>query len=139
MEQKRIRRYKDKQELIDFRRRELEEWLERSFADDLIKLGSYKAYQEIVEAINDLVAMTLKDSGLLPTDDYANIEKSSQQKLLPKELVKPLQEMTGLRNRVVHEYNGLDDRLAKESITRLLDKVVIFQEWVDQWLKEQKA
>lgn len=128
---------KDKQELIDLRRRELEEWLERSFSDDLIKLGSYKAFQEIVEAMNDLVAMMLKDSGLLPADDYANIEKAGQRKLLPLPLMKPMQEMTGLRNRIVHEYNGLNDALAKESILRLLEDIVQFQEWVDLWLKKQ--
>ncbi|MEW5896381.1 MAG: DUF86 domain-containing protein [Nanoarchaeota archaeon] len=137
MEQKRFRRYKEKLELIDLRKRELGEWLERSFEDDLTKLGSYKAFQEIVEAINDLLSMMLKDSSLLPEDDYSNIDKVIKNKLLPIELKNPLNELTGLRNRLIHEYNGLNEKLAKESMEKLLQSINKFLTFFEKWLQQK--
>ncbi len=77
----------------------------------------------MVEATNDIIAMMLKDSGLLPEEDYANIEKAIKHGILPASLRVLLQEMTGLRNRLVHEYNGLNDRTAKESALSLLPRI----------------
>ena len=38
------------------------------------KLATYKAFQEIVEACMDIVAMMCKDSKIPPQDDYTNQE-----------------------------------------------------------------
>lgn len=133
----RLKRYKDKLEFITLRKEEFEEWSGGILQNDKDKLSSYKAFQEMVEAINDLVAMMLKDSNFLPGDDYTNIEKSIKQKLLPEELKKPLEEMTGLRNRLVHEYNELDDALAKESASELLPFIDKYCDLVEQWLRRQ--
>lgn len=133
----RLKRYKDKIEFIALRKEEFEEWSEGILQNDKDKLSSYKAFQEMAEAINDLIAMMLKDSDLLPGDDYTNIEKSVKQKLLPAELKVPLEEMTGLRNRLVHEYNELDDALAKESALELLPFIDKYCDLVEQWLRRQ--
>lgn len=137
MEEDRLKRYKEKLEHIELRKMEFEEWSPGILENDKDKLGSYKAFQEMVEATNDIIAMMLKDSGLLPEEDYANIEKAIKHGILPASLRVLLQEMTGLRNRLVHEYNGLNDRTAKESALSLLPRIEDFIASVKKWLRRK--
>lgn len=137
MDKERLQRYKNKLELIEHRTGELEEWSQTMLENEKDKLASYKAFQEIAEAVNDSIAMMLKDNRLLPTEDYPNIDKAVTAHLIPENVKKPLQEMTGLRNRIVHEYNGLNDRTAKESMETLLSAIQLFVASLRQWLKKQ--
>lgn len=77
MEIERIKRYKDKMDLIEERINDLNEWLTVSFEifmkDKKLRLASYKAFQEIVEASMDIIAMMVRDLNLLVKDDYSNI------------------------------------------------------------------
>ncbi len=62
----RAKRYKDKINIILKRSDQAEEWLQELYSaqileDDKTKLATYKAFQEIVEASMDIVAMMLKD------------------------------------------------------------------------------
>jgi len=114
----RIIRYKEKVELAEKRIEQIEEWM--PISEEKTKLACYKAFQEIVEAISDIVAMLVKDRGKLVEDDYKNIEKLAEIKLIEEKDVKILEDANGLRNRIVHKYNKTDDALAIESIIYLL-------------------
>jgi len=107
--------------------------------DEKSKLASYKAFQEIVEASMDILAMMIKDQKLIPKDDYSNIEIANNKKLLTSELCTTLKDMNGLRNRIVHEYNGLADNIALRSMKRLLPQITNFMEQVEKWLKKQNS
>ncbi|RMF91740.1 MAG: DUF86 domain-containing protein [Methanobacteriota archaeon] len=135
MEKDRLKRYKEKLEHIALRKREFEEWSPGILDNDKDKLSSYKAFQEMAEAVNDIIAMMLRDSGLLPEDNYTNIDKAAQHRLLPNALRPSLHEMTGLRNRLIHEYNGLNDETAVESALSLLPEIERFMEAAKKWLK----
>jgi len=93
-------------------------------------LAIFKAYQEIVEASMDIIAMHLRDQGSAARDDYSNIESSDSFTLSQKEL---LRGMNGLRNRVIHRYNATDERLALTGIKQSLDDIrtliMVFEEW----------
>lgn len=137
MEEDRLKRYKEKLEHMELRKKEFEEWSRGILDNDKDKLSSYKAFQEIAEAANDVIAMMLKDSDLLPEENYANIEKAVKHGLLPASLRAPLQEITGLRNRMVHEYNGLNDKTAKESAVSLIPRIEDFRNVVREWLRRK--
>ncbi len=142
MEKERLRRYKDKFELIQTRKSKIESWIKGKSVEDLEKdiksrLAAYKAFQEITEANMDICAMMLKDTGRTVKDDYENIRKLSNQKLIPKNLEGPLKEMNGLRNRLVHEYNGLETEIALKSIRILLPEIEKFKEAASKWLKKK--
>ncbi len=117
-EMERKKRYQEKKELAEKRIIEIEEWI--SSPDEKSKLASYKAFQEIVEAISDMAAMLIKDRGKLVEDDYKNIEKLIEIKILEDKEAKILEDANGLRNRIIHKYNKTDDIIAKESIQNLL-------------------
>ncbi len=117
----RKKRYQEKIELAEKRILEAEEWI--PLQDEKSKLAAYKAFQEIVEAISDIIAMLLKDKGKLIEDDYKNIEKITQLKMLDEKDAKILEDANGLRNRIIHKYNRTDDAIAKESIQNLLPQL----------------
>ena len=114
----RKKRYQEKTELAEKRIGEIEEWI--SSSDEKSKLASYKAFQEVIEAILDIIAMFIKDKGKLVEDDYKNIEKLTEIRILDDKEAKILENANGLRNRVIHKYNKTDDAIARESIQILL-------------------
>jgi uncharacterized protein YutE (UPF0331/DUF86 family) len=135
MDAARLKRYADKMELISKRITELGEWKADFLEDEKTMLASYKAFQEVVEASMDIVAMMAKDSGSVPKDDYTNIETIERKNILERKICDKLREANGLRNRVVHHYNGLSAARATESVERLLPVIEEFVEAVKKWLQ----
>jgi uncharacterized protein YutE (UPF0331/DUF86 family) len=78
--------------------------------------------------------MILRDLGIPPKDDYANIETLKGQTSLDS--LESLVGANGLRNRLVHRYNTTDDVLAFESIGEILPGITRFIEGVKKWIKE---
>lgn len=136
MQVDRLKRYKDKLDLIAKRIDELIEWKEDFLLNEKSKLASYKAFQEIVEASMDIIAMLIKDENLVPKDDYSNIDIIEKNGMLNNDLCPALRDMNGLRNRIIHEYNGLSDNLALDTIEELIPKVRKLVENIETWLKE---
>ncbi len=136
MDEDRLKRYWDKINLISKRSAEIKEWTAISpqefLADEKTKLATYKAFQEIVEACMDVVAMMCKDSKIPPEDDYTNIELLRNN----HKHMEPLIEANGLRNRLVHRYNTTDDLLVFESIKEILPEITRFIAGVKIWIKE---
>ena len=139
MEVSRLKRYKEKLNLIEKRLEEIIEWKGSFLSDEKSKLASYKAFQEIVEASMDVVAMMIKDDNLIPKDDYLNIDMAEEKKLLTSELCVSLRNMNGLRNRIIHEYNGLSDEIALESMENLFQEVTNFMEQAEKWLGKKNS
>lgn len=117
--QYRAKRYKQKIDLIDERLGDIG-MLVNDFSDKVKRLACYKAFQEAVEGLFDIIAMTLKDKNKVIEDDYTNIDKLDEMCVINFQDAKILREANGLRNRVVHKYNKTDDNTAKESIISLL-------------------
>ena len=115
----RAKRYKQKIDLID-ERLEDAKTLVSDFSDKIKRLACYKAFQESVEGLFDIIAMTLKDKDKAIEDDYTNINKLEEMSVIDSKDAKILREANGLRNRVIHKYNKTDDNTAKESIRNLL-------------------
>ncbi len=137
MDEDRLKRYWDKINLVSKRSNEIQEWTaiqpEDFIKDEKTKLASYKAFQEIVEACMDMVAMICKDSKIPPRDDYTNIDLL-ENIISFKNMKKTLIEANGLRNRLVRRYNTLDDLLAFESIKEILPGISKFIEGVKKWI-----
>jgi uncharacterized protein YutE (UPF0331/DUF86 family) len=136
MKMDRIKRYKDKIGKASKRADQINQWaLETSHEDFLVdektKLATYKAFQEMVEACLDIVAMICKDTNNVPSDDYTNIQNLEW---LGKEIKAALSEANGLRNRLVHRYNQTDDTIALESMKALLPELRGFLEDVEIWI-----
>jgi len=142
MDSERLRRYIDKIEHIEERMEDIRTWLNEvegvGEMDKKTRLAVYKAMQEVVEASTDVVAMILKDEGKLPKDDYTNIEKIFGLDIIDTRIKEALKEADGLRNRLVHEYNELNDEIALESIQELLVPIEEFMEMVKKWMRKSE-
>lgn len=122
MKKDRLKRYAEKIDIIEERSSDTAEWIQNP-EEKVKRLASYKAFQEVIEAIFDLVAMFLKDNDKVVEDDYTNLEKIRVIKILSNNDIDALIEVNGLRNRIIHRYNTTDDKIATESIKNLLPKI----------------
>lgn len=84
----------------------------------------------------DITAMAVKDSGLLPSEDFTNANKLLELNIIDNDLLGSLKDANGLRNRVIHEYNGLDQQIAYDSIQGLLPSIGRFIKKVEEWIKK---
>jgi len=98
-------RYLDKFAHVDRRIANIESWLSISH-EERTRLAIYKAFQEVVEALLDILSMKLVDLRIPPKDDYTNIALLEERGILDKGNSNLLRSANGLRNRLVHNYNN---------------------------------
>jgi len=143
MEEERIKRYNDKLEYLNQTIEHLNEWTENIDSRDFIEslelqkqYGIYHAFQIGIEIITDLVSMIVKDVKLIPKDDYSNINIIKNKKIVSEDLAAKLREANGLRNRIVHDYNGLDNEIAYNVLRNLIKYFQEFKVKAKEWLKK---
>ena len=143
MEEERIKRYNDKLEYLNQTIENLNDWTESVDTKEFIErlelqkqYGIYHAFQIGIEIITDLVSMIVKDLKLIPKDDYSNINIIKNKKVVSADLAAKLREANGLRNRIVHDYNGLDNEIAYNRLTNLLKYFQEFKVKAKEWLKK---
>jgi len=137
LQDQRRERYREKLEKLDESIKDIQNWhtgTEDLLDDRTVRKAVYKSFQEGVEVVNDICAMFLSDSEKVVADDSGNIEKASGE-LFPREIESALVEANGLRNRVVHDYNGFDDRTALNSIQNRIEGLESFREEVREWIE----
>ncbi len=143
MDSKRKNRYLDKIGSLKKYYQLLNEWFNNSDFDELNENSNlkdifaiYHAAQLSIEVISDLCAMIVRDLAQNPKDDYSNFEKLFTGKIITNELFKALKELNGLRSRIVHDYNGLIDEIAWQSISKNLKFINKFREVIESWLQK---
>jgi uncharacterized protein YutE (UPF0331/DUF86 family) len=133
VDEARRQRYRDKLAHADERLGDLQAWLDEAPESKLHLLAVMKAMQELVEAITDVAAMAVKDGGDLPAADYANIDRLERAGRLSSPTAAAMRDANGLRNRIVHEYNGFWDDVGLASIERLLPALAVAIEEARAW------
>jgi len=143
MEEERIKRYNDKLEYLNQTIENLNDWTESIDSKEFIErlelqkqYGIYHAFQIGIEIITDLIAMIIKDIKMIPKDDYSNINVIKNKNIINADLAAKLREANGLRNRIVHDYNGLDNEIAYNHLKNILIYFQEFEVKAKQWLKK---
>jgi uncharacterized protein YutE (UPF0331/DUF86 family) len=78
--------------------------------------------QETIEAAVDVNAHLVAELGrAVPDDYYSGFLRLGELGVLPTALAQDLAPAAGLRNRLVHEYDAIDDGRVLEAIGRALD------------------
>ncbi len=135
-------RYTEKLSHLQEFSQNLERWMQdyasENEVDDHAKtrFAMYHMGQLCVEAMTDLAAMMLKDLKQVPKDDYSNFKKLIELKLISRDLEKKLAETNGLRNRLAHDYNGINENIALESLGQLMGTISQFRDVVVDWLQK---
>lgn len=107
---------------------------EEILTDRILRKAMYKEFQEAVEAAADICALMRRSLDSSAQDDYSNIEYLVERGIVPADLVQSLKEANGLRNRLVYEYDGINDKIAYASIARLVGTLRDFSGVILTWL-----
>jgi uncharacterized protein YutE (UPF0331/DUF86 family) len=139
MDEDRRDRYRDKIFWILDRMDLIETWLDEispeiPISDIKTLLAIFKAFQEVVEATMDFIAMYLRDSGIPSRDDYSNIDRIDLFSIDQKGTIRA---MNGMRNRIMHRYNGTDELLALTGISRSMTTIRAIVGVMEQWISKQ--
>jgi len=142
LNKERIKRYKEKLEYFNIIILNLQSWIKEIKIKDFENLSLkeqfsiYHAFQIISELIADFAAMIVKDLNKIPKNDYFNLDLLVEQKLISNEAANDLKKANGLRNRIVHNYNGIDDNIAFKGIKECINTFNKFEEVLEDWLKK---
>ena len=132
MDELRSKRYRDKiQHIFDY----IQE-LPLEPKNELEKRGIFYSLQTSIEAMVDLIAMLVKDLGILVKEDNINISEIIKIKKLNPELGEKLKKANGLRNIIVHRYNEIDEQIILNSVqevkTLLLNWIEVIEDSLDE-------
>lgn len=97
----------------------------------------YHAFQLGMEVVADLASMIVKDISNIARDDYSNYQLLSQKKIISIDIFNEIKDLNGLRNRIVHDYNGLLDKISLEGILESLAILPEFKEEIEKWLAQE--
>ncbi len=111
-------RYLEKIEILE---RELEFINSHEIKDEVTERAFLYSLQICIDSGMDIIAMKVKDAGLVVGDDYTNIEKLIQRNVIALKEGELLKEFNGIRNAVVHKYNSLEMAIIKEALERIAE------------------
>ena len=109
----RRKRYLEKLEWVE---KEINFISEHSMGDEVSRRAVLYSLLTAIEAVMDIVAMIAKDAGLEVEDDYTNISKLVEERVISEEEGDMLRRFNGLRNAVAHHYNHLDLKRVEEAL-----------------------
>ncbi len=80
----------------------------------------------------------LEDLSLIVEDNYTNFEKLLKRNIISPDMFQGLKKLNGLKNRIVHDYNGIIDETAWNSINENKEYINEFEKVVKKWLEQLK-
>ena len=142
MKEERKKRYYQKIFHLDKYISFLSDWIGERNSESLLEqlnyqelFGVYHAFQLAMEVVADLSSMIAKDLSNLSRDDYSNYQLQFLKKIISKEIYNQIKDLNGLRTRIVHDYNGLVDKVSLEGILESITILPKFKGEIEKWLK----
>ena len=97
--------------------------------------GTERLLQEAIESALDINAHLIAElGGEVPDDYYGGFVKAGALGVLPVDLARGLAPSAGLRNRLVHEYEFLDDSKILASVRTILDLYPSYVQAIERYL-----
>ena len=141
MDPDRVQRYLAKFEKFEYFYNQFSKWLDQHPIDSIDPekdahwlYAIVHVFQNISELISDLVAMILKDLGKTIYDNYTNYQTLYQLSVISQKSWNSLRKINGLRNRIAHEYNGLNYSIAWESFVFFSEDLEQIRQELEKWL-----
>ncbi len=103
-------------------------------SDRILRKALYKEFQEAVETVTDICALIRRMLHSSAQDDYTNLDYLVTEGIIDPETGKDIRSANGLRNRLIHEYDGINDHIAYTAMQRLMPHLRRFSEEVLVWL-----
>ena len=103
---------------------------------ELEKRGIFYSLQTSIESVIDLIAMSVKDSGIPIKDDNQNITEFVKISKINPESGEKLKKANGMRNIIVHRYNQFEEDIILNSIREVKILLLEFIERIEVFLLE---
>lgn len=98
-------------------------------SDRFRQKGTERLLQEVVESAVDINLHILRARGReTPSDYFSSFTRVAEAGDLSRELAQALAPSTGLRNRLVHEYDDIDDEIVLDAVR---EARALFAQYVD--------
>jgi uncharacterized protein YutE (UPF0331/DUF86 family) len=105
-------------------------------SDRFRQKGIERLLQKIVDAAVDANQHLLREIGQPPAPDYhTSFIAVGRQRIIPEPLAELLAPSAGLRNRLVHEYDAIDDAVVVAAMTAALRDFTLYVGAVDDYLR----
>jgi uncharacterized protein YutE (UPF0331/DUF86 family) len=106
-------------------------------ADIFRKRGIEKTLINLVQAAIDINNYLLaKTAKIAPSDNYDSFIQLGERDILPREFAERIAPAAGLRSRLVHEYDKIDDATAHASIKDALQLLPEYVEYTRAFLDQ---
>lgn len=106
--------------------------------DRFRRKGTERLLQETVEAAVDANLHILRAAGAgTPPDYFQSFVDVGREGVIPPDLAESLAPSAGLRNRLVHEYEEIDDQIVLDAVTEAREGFGDYVARVEAWLSDQ--
>ncbi|TFH27815.1 MAG: DUF86 domain-containing protein [Promethearchaeota archaeon] len=103
---------------------------------ELEKDGLLYGVQTVIEAAVDTIAMLVKDLGRDVKDDQTNLAQLQELNVISSSLVEFFLNANGMRNILVHRYNGVNEEIIIEAIPTIIKNLNIWLDILEENLNE---
>jgi uncharacterized protein YutE (UPF0331/DUF86 family) len=101
--------------------------------DQLKRYAIERLIQLIIDLALDINNILIKKADKYPAQDYySSFLELIDLEILPEEFAKDIAPSTGIRNRLVHEYEKIDDRIVFQNLDKLIDYYLDYIKYVNQ-------
>jgi uncharacterized protein YutE (UPF0331/DUF86 family) len=98
--------------------------------------GAERLLQELIEAAIDInLHIITQTGGAVPDDYYQSFLVLGEQQVLSPELARQLAPSAGLRNRLVHEYDAIDDAIVLKAVAACRQQFPLYIKAVEDYLQ----
>lgn len=103
--------------------------------DEVTQRALLYSLQLCVDIAMDIVAMLVKDLGMMVEDDYTNIERLRKDGIISEADANLLRTYNGLRNAIVHKYDRLNLDIVNEGLQRIDELYGVVLKLVEKYEK----
>jgi len=108
--------------------------------DRFLRKATERLLQELIEAAVDVNTYLLRAADApTPGDYHSSFMDAGRQGIIPTELAARLAPAAGLRNRLVHEYDRIDDAMVLAAVTEARSHFAAFVAAVEHWLARDEG
>jgi len=99
------------------------------------KKGTERLMQELIEAAIDInIHIITQLGGSAPDDYYQSFIKLGEKGAIPMSLAQELAPLAGLRNRLVHEYDAIDDTIILQAVAGCQRQYPLYIKAIEDYL-----
>ena len=103
--------------------------------NDVLQAASERYLERIIGRMIDINFHIITDNGDKPPKDYfGSFLELTRYKIMPKEFVEKIAHAAGLRNRIAHEYDGIDYAILHSAIQQAVIDIPVYMEYITAYI-----